>query len=254
MRLKSVAGLSLAAGMGLLIGSLSTPASASTVTFPPCSGDTSCSGDISVTLGTPQPSETKIYLNSNSSTTNGSGQIGSQTGLAGTPTVSFTTDVNADFANGFATIDGLPTPHGTYGSLTVSLPSGFLFSDLEFSTNKATDVTFTAMDGASTVGTFSDSKVKSGENNWLVEATNAQLFSEIMLSSTSGFGETKQFEISGLCTVDANSCNPLGPPGGQGGATPLPATFPLFAGGLGVMGLLGWRKKRKGSAPVASTA
>jgi len=28
-------------------------------------------------------------------------------------------------------------------------------------------------------------------------------------------------------------------------ATPLPAAFPLFASGLGALGLLGWRKKRK---------
>jgi hypothetical protein len=27
--------------------------------------------------------------------------------------------------------------------------------------------------------------------------------------------------------------------------TPLPAALPLFATGLGVMGLLGWRRKRK---------
>jgi hypothetical protein len=34
--------------------------------------------------------------------------------------------------------------------------------------------------------------------------------------------------------------------------TPLPAALPLFAGGLGVMGLLGgWRKKRKASAATA---
>ncbi len=37
------------------------------------------------------------------------------------------------------------------------------------------------------------------------------------------------------------------------GATPLPATLPLFATGLGVMGLLGWRRKRKSAvdSPVA---
>jgi len=29
---------------------------------------------------------------------------------------------------------------------------------------------------------------------------------------------------------------------------PLPAAFPLFAGGLGLMGLLGWRKRRKAAA------
>ena len=28
-------------------------------------------------------------------------------------------------------------------------------------------------------------------------------------------------------------------------ATPLPAAFPLFATGLGAVGLLGWRRKRK---------
>jgi hypothetical protein len=33
--------------------------------------------------------------------------------------------------------------------------------------------------------------------------------------------------------------------------TPLPLTFPLFATGLGVMGLLGWRRKRKAQAAAA---
>ena len=35
-------------------------------------------------------------------------------------------------------------------------------------------------------------------------------------------------------------------------STPLPATLPLFAGGLGAMGLLGWRRKRKNAAAVAA--
>jgi hypothetical protein len=34
--------------------------------------------------------------------------------------------------------------------------------------------------------------------------------------------------------------------------TPLPAALPLFATGLGVMGLLGWRRKRKGAANVTA--
>ena len=33
--------------------------------------------------------------------------------------------------------------------------------------------------------------------------------------------------------------------------TPLPAALPLFATGLGALGLLGWRRKRKAAAPAA---
>jgi len=34
--------------------------------------------------------------------------------------------------------------------------------------------------------------------------------------------------------------------------TPLPAALPLFASGLGAMGLLGWRRKRKNAAAIAT--
>ena len=34
-------------------------------------------------------------------------------------------------------------------------------------------------------------------------------------------------------------------------ATPLPATLPLFAGGLGAIGLLGWRRKKKPATVAA---
>lgn len=33
--------------------------------------------------------------------------------------------------------------------------------------------------------------------------------------------------------------------------TPLPGALPLFAGGLGVFGLVGWRRKRKAATPAA---
>jgi hypothetical protein len=35
---------------------------------------------------------------------------------------------------------------------------------------------------------------------------------------------------------------------GDNPPTPLPAALPLFATGLGALGLLGWRKKRKAQA------
>ena len=39
---------------------------------------------------------------------------------------------------------------------------------------------------------------------------------------------------------------------GASSATPLPATLPLFATGLGALGLLGWRRKRKKAAIAAA--
>jgi hypothetical protein len=35
-------------------------------------------------------------------------------------------------------------------------------------------------------------------------------------------------------------------------ATPVPAALPLFASGLGAMGLFGWRRKRKNAAAIAA--
>jgi hypothetical protein len=35
-------------------------------------------------------------------------------------------------------------------------------------------------------------------------------------------------------------------------ATPLPAALPLFATGLGAMGLFGWRRKRKNTAAITA--
>jgi len=50
--------------------------------------------------------------------------------------------------------------------------------------------------------------------------------------------------MAGTAVFSATLEQPVEPPG----EIPLPATFPLFASGLGALGLLGWRRKRRAPA------
>ena len=52
---------------------------------------------------------------------------------------------------------------------------------------------------------------------------------------------TQSFNFCGECLTTG----PL-----KSNSTPLPAALPLFATGLGALGLLGWRRKRKAAAVV----
>jgi hypothetical protein len=72
-------------------------------------------------------------------------------------------------------------------------------------------------------------------------------------SANSQFGQSLDFPIgsalfilAGGVTANASDSfvtdNIFAPPGA---ATPLPAALPLFASGLGALGLLGWRRKKK---------
>ena len=78
-------------------------------------------------------------------------------------------------------------------------------------------------------------------------------------SSSSEFNNSLDFPIGVLLfnldpgiTVNAPSSfvtdNVFAPPGA---ATPLPAALPLFVTGLGALGLLGWRRKKKAAALIA---
>src|SRR5689334_1646963 len=149
----------------------------------------SVSGDISVNPAT-SPSETKIYLDSGT-TAAGTGHIGSQTGDAGTPPVSFVTDVVSTFANGFADISA--PKDGVISSLTISVPTGWVFTDLDFSTHKASDVTITAKNGANVVGSAVATGLSNGDIHWLVVATNSAEFTSFVLTSNDGFDQLKQF-------------------------------------------------------------
>jgi hypothetical protein len=76
-----------------------------------------------------------------------------------------------------------------------------------------------------------------------------------LVSMETGSGAVFYSDPSGYWCAGTSAC------GGDHGltsqwsttsATPLPAALPLFAGGLGALGLLGWRRKRKNAATVAA--
>jgi hypothetical protein len=64
----------------------------------------------------------------------------------------------------------------------------------------------------------------------------------LSLDSTGYFKSVKQIDFSLFGTTG----------GGGGGAAPLPGALPLFATGLGAIGLLGWRRKRNRTAALAA--
>lgn len=205
-------------------------------------------GDIQVNLGG-GTTEVKIFFDALDNTTAGTGHIGSQTGVTGTPIVSFTTSIASDFANGFATI----TPHNNQAvitSVTFSVPTGFFFTDALFSTLGSDSIQITAFNGGTggtQVGQFtaSGADVPNGNTDWLTVAINGKLMDTIVISTFAegdGFDQLKQFNISGLvsCGPTGSGCAPV-----PTNEVPLPATLPLFAAGAGMLGLLGWRRKKR---------
>ena len=79
-----------------------------------------------------------------------------------------------------------------------------------------------------------------GINGWAYGTASAVWYSQ------NEFGDT--LTGSGSATITE-----LGV-GGLQGETPLPAALPLFATGLGGLGLLGWRRKRKAKVAAAIAA
>jgi hypothetical protein len=95
-------------------------------------------------------------------------------------------------------------------------------------------------------------------NNWCVDACINRTFGLGILpgQTVSGF-EALDTDLSAPTSIQwfAYAFNDGGPgnPGFEGIAgTPLPAALPLFATGLGALGLLGWRRKRKNVAAITA--
>jgi hypothetical protein len=84
-----------------------------------------------------------------------------------------------------------------------------------------------------------------------VSAGGSQLVapSDLTLNSALTFNELfNQGFNGGVGTPGVNSSGPVLVSSGEVNVVPLPAALPLFAGGLGALGALGWRRKRKAAA------
>ena len=84
---------------------------------------------------------------------------------------------------------------------------------------------------------------------WAVNATSGATEGSIVFSILDNglLGDSFTLMWAMTCANDVIEGTVNLPPGEQF-PTPLPAAFPLFAGGLGVIGLAGWRRKRKAKA------
>jgi hypothetical protein len=179
--------------------------------------------------------EQKIFLARSIGTTV-SGNVGSHTG---TPIVDFTSSTSLRAGNGFATVG--PLGANAFDDLTISIEptaaSNFTFGALSFrelTSGVPTSLTIEAFDSSGTsLGMLSLNSSELGHaisTRFFVMAPSDPIASLVLESS--GFMQVKQFKIADV--VD--------PPVGQ---VPLPGALPLFGAGLGMLALLGWRRKRK---------
>jgi hypothetical protein len=78
--------------------------------------------------------------------------------------------------------------------------------------------------------------------------TGGDISTAILYDNATGIEEP----IASCGEAGAAACGTLAEVGSPPPTTPLPATLPLFAGGLGAMGLLGRSRKRKNAAALAA--
>ena len=130
------------------------------------------------------------------------------------------------------------SPYGGVSQIitTVAGQHYLLSFDLGSSTPYGTPDAITATASAGpTSGTFTSTL--SGTNNWQLETLAFIAASTSTTITLIGYSANRSY--IGLDNVSVT-------------ATPLPAALPLFATGLGALGLLGWRRKRKNSAALAA--
>jgi hypothetical protein len=146
--------------------------------------------------------------------------------FAGTGTFTGTFDYNAGV---FSPIDIVATGGFSSSPNTITLDTNTnnssTASDLEF-TNSGNSAEFLSLFLAAPLPTSPDSVIGGGLGGFVSNCAIGAICSN-------------EFPVSGSFV----SAVPLS-------AVPLPAALPLFASGLGALGLLGWRRKRKAQAAI----
>jgi hypothetical protein len=148
------------------------------------------------------------------------------------------------------------SPYTTTDMVTGTIDLSTALGD-NFGPATITPVSFTFSDGVQTISNTTSSLVSAKFLSFSTDALGNIIGWDIDLQTTAGTLLT--FNVPGA-TADGG-CEPEGcsvlstttaasnvGDAGVWATTPLPAALPLFATGLGALGLLGWRRKRKAQA------
>jgi hypothetical protein len=194
--------------------------------------------------------------------------------LFGVPQASAMTDIVYDvtpltFLYGASLTGGTITTDGTIGPLASSdiLSWSFTFTFPGFTSFPLSPLTLTssglslsfASTGSPLTATSTDlyfdfTSLSAAEPNFsdLPLAAYGIADSAALVCSTLQVGFCLNYPTANVLFYAAESSSAFILAAGGVPATPLPAALPLFAGGLGMMGLLGWRRKRKKAAAIAA--
>ena len=167
---------------------------------------------------------------------------------------------NIDYVNGVYTISGSITTNGTSPVLAADITAYSLSfintgSTIFTLTNSNAAPSTPLINGSDLTTTSTTISFNFGDNS----APGEAYFESSAAADSIGF--YNEF-TSGLSTGEIEIGTPgnadieLYPSGnvvlGSVSATPLPAALPLFGTALGMMGLIGWRRKRKSTAAIAA--
>jgi hypothetical protein len=125
------------------------------------------------------------------------------------------------------------TPLGPNLSNQAVTPTSFSFTDGED--------TFTNLNATGTLFINFYTNSAGVPTHWyiVIDTANAEMFTNYNHNGNAGDEGAINFTTEAYNSQDPGSFSVS--------TTPLPAALPLFATGLGAMGLLGWRRKRKAS-------